>query len=69
LFIVSAAKIQQYIYFCKGFGGKSLFIDLLGGGLLGDPGGYRLAHALLEGEPQPPSLLPQRRASSAALFL
>jgi hypothetical protein len=64
LFIVSAAKIQQYIYFCKGFGGKSLFI-----GLLGDPGGYRLAHALLEGEPQPPSLLPQRRASAAALFL
>jgi hypothetical protein len=36
LFIVSGANIQQYIYFCKGFGGKSLFIGLLGGGLLGD---------------------------------
>ena len=43
------ANIQQYIYFCKGFGGKSLFIGLLGGGLLGDPDGDALAHALLEG--------------------
>jgi hypothetical protein len=47
LFIVSGANIQQYIYFCKGFGGKSIFIGLQGGLLLGDPVFYALAGAVL----------------------
>ena len=49
MFIVSAAKIRFFSDIARVSAGKSIFIGLQGGLLLGDPVFYALAGALLEG--------------------